>query len=79
MLTVTVCTSLLLASRRWNMADAESEALNDVRLTKQVAGMFDKTAIALGAVGFQVDRQTDTSVPDLSMLWSIEDGHRAVP
>ncbi|MBP7659094.1 MAG: PAS domain S-box protein [Burkholderiaceae bacterium] len=74
LLMVTVCISLLLSSWRGDIAEAQAETLHDARLTEQVvSGMFDKVAIALGAVGVQVERQLDSPVPDWSMLWSIVD------
>ena len=78
LLMVLVCTFLLLAARRADIANAQAEALHDVRLTELAAsGMFDKTTIALGAVAVQVERQLDAPVPDLSILWSIVDAQSA--
>lgn len=78
LLMAAVCTALLLSSRRSEIADAKAQTLNDVRLTEQVASaLFDKAAIALGAVGVQVERQLGGSGLDASILWSIVDTQAA--
>jgi len=51
------------------MADAESEALNDVRLTERRGKWNVRQACHCpGRGGVQADRQMDTSVPALSLL-----------
>ncbi len=77
-LVVAVCAGLLLQSRRTDIANAKSETLHDVRLAEQLAaGLLDKAAIALGAVGGQVERQLGGAGLEASTLWSIVDAQVA--
>lgn len=77
-LMVALCVWLLLAAWRGDVADAQAETLNDVRLIEQAAsGMFDQASLALGAVAVQVQRQLEAPTPDLAILWNIVDAQVA--
>jgi len=73
-LMILVCGALLEASRRADLANARTEALNDVRLAEKAAGaIFDKASIALGAVVAQVQRQLVSGGLDTSTFWALVD------
>lgn len=74
LLVVALCASLLNASRLSDLSTARMSAFNDVRLAERAASaVFDKAAIALGAVVAQLEQQLESGVIDGMRLWSIID------
>lgn len=78
-LVVAICVALLVNARTAAVASAQVETLNDARLIERAAsGLFDKAALAIGAVGSQIERQLSGPGLDAQILWPIVDAHAAL-
>lgn len=72
-----LCAAFLIHAYRVEVSEARTQMLNDARLSEQLlSALLDKAGLAVGAVGFQVERRltaSDTVLPD---LWEIVDAQR---